>query len=569
MSTTYTCAPCDKDFEIPGAHREKRYLCPDCGHELSLAFQVEAEVPFPRPQGAVGPYRLLEQIGRGGTGVVFRAVDERTSRTVALKCLHGMTPDEVARFTREAKVASMLAHDHIARVLDVGEAGGTPYIALEFLDGRTLDQADLPMRGLLKAMATIAWAVHHAHEQGVLHRDLKPRNLLIDAAGKPWVLDFGLSKRVKADASTPTLSMTGLILGTPAYMSPEQARGDVHKLDRRTDVYGLGATLYHALTGAAPFSGESPIKVLMKVLSEDPAPLHRLNPNTSDALCRVVEKAMSKSPEARYATALAFAEDVERVLAGEPVTAAADRDELADLEETLASVSEALVSFPNDATLYGTRARVRSELAKLMRRRDGDPRRELLLAADDATRSLERGAGGAMLLLRGRLRTRLGDDLEGAVADLQKARELLPGDPQARSALAKAYAAMARRQAKRDLDASVLYESARAEAASLRGRLLASIDLSYARHRSSRGGDAVPLLEEAVLALDACVAADAKDAQALRLRGDACRAWAAVDPARCAPLAQRALEDYDAALRLVTSDRRCLAGRRKAEALIG
>ncbi len=565
---TYTCTPCDKDFEIPGAHREKRYLCPDCGRELALAFQVEAEVPFPRPQGAVGPYRLLEQIGRGGTGVVFRAVDDRTGRTVALKCLHGMTSDEVARFTREAKLASLLTHDHIARVLDVGEALGIPYIALEYLDGRTLDQADLPMRDLLRAMATVAWAVHYAHEKDVLHRDLKPRNLLIDATGKPWVLDFGLSKRVKGDASTPTLSMTGLILGTPAYMSPEQARGDVHKLDRRTDVYGLGATLYHSLTGAAPFSAESPIKVLMRVLSEDPIPVRRLNSNVGEALCRVVEKAMSKSPQGRYSTALAFAEDLERVLGDEPVSAAADRDELADLEETLASVTEALVSFPSDATLYATRAGVHAERAKLVKQRGGDCRAEWRLAAEDSTRSLERGAGGGMLLLRGQMRTRLGDDLEGAVADLQKARELVPGSSQPKAALARVYSAMARRQAKRGLDASVLYESARAEAAPIRGRLLASIDLSYARHRLARGAAAGPLFEEAIAALDTCIVTAPKDARALRLRGDACRAWAKADPSRRSALAKLALDDYDAALRLVTNDQRCVAGKRKAESLI-
>jgi len=567
MITHYRCAACDHEFEVPEAHREKRYLCPDCGAELGVAAPAPAS-PAPKPQVQLGPYRLLEQIGRGGTGVVFRAEDTRNGRTVALKCLQGLTADEVARFTREARMASSLSHENIARVVDVGEADGTPYIVLEFLEGRTIDAADLPIRDAIAAMATIARAMHHAHENRVLHRDVKPRNLLIDGAGKPWILDFGLSKRVATETATPTLSMTGLILGTPAYMSPEQARGEVHALDSRTDVYGLGATLYQVLSGAAPFGGESPLKVILKVLSEEPVRVEKLNRNVPAALARIVKRAMAKSRDARYVSALAFAEDLERFLRGEPVEPNAEAEELAELTETLGRITEALASFPADATLYATRARVHAERAGLLRRQGGAWRTDLDRAIDDATRALERGGDAVAFLLRGQFRLARGKDPEAAIADLSRARELLgPGDPRPKRALARAFAAVARRRAKRGLEAASWYEAARGESS---GRLRAWVDLQYARHLVTAGQDARALVEEAVGALDEVVRANARDSIALRLRADARRMAAEKERAagrEWRPLAALSLRDYDAVLRLVVRDSRATAGLEAVKAL--
>jgi serine/threonine-protein kinase len=269
-------------------------------------------------------YEVLDILGRGGMGVVYRARQKGLKRIVALKMILAgghAAPDQLARFHAEAEAVAQLLHPNIVQVYDVGEQDGLPYFSLEYVDGRPLDE-EIDGKPLLPRRAaelteTVARAMHYAHEHDIVHRDLKPANILLTADGTPKVSDFGLVKRLEGDSSQ---TRTGTIMGTPSYMSPEQGRGqkDVGPL---TDVYALGAILYCLLTGRPPFVAATAVDTVMQVLNDEPIPPSRLQAKTPRDLETIALKCLQKDPSRRYDNAAELADDLQRFLSGEPIKA--------------------------------------------------------------------------------------------------------------------------------------------------------------------------------------------------------------------------------------------------------
>ncbi|MFO0968450.1 MAG: serine/threonine-protein kinase [Gemmataceae bacterium] len=288
---------------------------------------------------AVAGYETLAELGRGGQSVVYEARQLNLNRLVALKMISGGAAAERehrARFHQEAEAVAQLQHPNIVRIHDVGEHDGQPYLALELVEGKSLTRwlAGRPQAPRLSAqvVATLALATHHAHQHGIVHRDLKPANVLMqlppsDSAGQdesapalecavPRITDFGLAKRLSEKAA---LTRTGHILGTPSYMAPEQAAGNNSAVGPGADVYGLGAILYEMLSGRPPFKAETAVETLRQVLDEEPAAPSQFRPEIPRALEAICLKCLEKTPERRYPTAAALAEDLERFLAGRKV----------------------------------------------------------------------------------------------------------------------------------------------------------------------------------------------------------------------------------------------------------
>lgn len=263
-----------------------------------------------------GDYVLVQQVGWGGHGVVYRAWQKSVRRWVALKFLHVGDAVAMQRFEREARVVAKLDHPNIVPLYDVGSFEGRAFITMKLIEGHTLENARLETTRALKLIAAAADAVQHAHEQGIVHRDLKPSNMMVSAEGHCYVMDFGLAQGLAGESK---LTKTGVVNGTPSYMSPEHARGLT--CDARSDVYSLGASLYELLGRRAPFEGATPVVVLASVISNEPLSVRHLNPNVTLEMDSVVAKAMDKVPSRRYQTAGAFAADVRRILAGQPVQA--------------------------------------------------------------------------------------------------------------------------------------------------------------------------------------------------------------------------------------------------------
>lgn len=269
----------------------------------------------------VGPYSLLSELGRGGMGIVYRAWHETLKRHCAVKVLGGMPSVRLReRFVLEGQAAARLGkHPHIVQVFDAGEADDTAYIAMELVDGTPLD-ALLAERGRIpeaEAIAIgrkVAMALGHAHQCGIVHRDMKPGNVIVDRDGEPLILDFGLAKDLGVADSA--LSVAGNIIGTPNYMPPEQADASRGSVDPRSDVYSLGATLYHALGGEMPFQAPRVVDTIVQVLSRQPPRLRPAAPVSRD-LEAVVLRAMEKRSRDRYQTALEMADDLARVAAGD------------------------------------------------------------------------------------------------------------------------------------------------------------------------------------------------------------------------------------------------------------
>jgi eukaryotic-like serine/threonine-protein kinase len=288
----------------------------------------------------VGDFELSREIGRGGMGVVYEAHDLKLKRRVALKMIKSgewASPEEVARFRAEAEAVARLQHPNIVQIYAVGEQDGRPYLALEFIDGGSLEALlsakPLPAPEAAALVETLARAVHYAHQCGIVHRDLKPANVLLTRGGThapadsislavshcPKVTDFGLAKRLQEGEPGPTHS--GAIMGTPSYMSPEQAGGRSRDIGPATDVYALGAILYECLTGRPPFKAANPMDTLMQVLADEPVPPSRLQPTVPRDLETICLKCLAKDVPRRYPSALELAEELQRFQRGEPIRA--------------------------------------------------------------------------------------------------------------------------------------------------------------------------------------------------------------------------------------------------------
>jgi serine/threonine protein kinase/tetratricopeptide (TPR) repeat protein len=272
-----------------------------------------------------GDYELLEEIGRGGQGVVFRAWQKSLNRTVAVKIIEiGQltTSAHLKRLRREAEAAAKLNHPGIVPIYEVGERDGTYYFSMRFVEGDCLDEVvnrgSISVRQAAELIAKVARTVHYAHEHGILHRDIKPGNILLDANGEPHLSDFGLARLVEHGS---TLTGTLEVMGTPCYMAPEQAVGNNTALCRGTDVYGLGAVLYELLTGNPPFSGATTYETIHLLLDSEPRQPRLLNRKIDRDLSAVCLKCLEKNPPYRYSSALDLAEDLERWLWHEPIHA--------------------------------------------------------------------------------------------------------------------------------------------------------------------------------------------------------------------------------------------------------
>lgn len=324
MHDTAHCPSCGRAMNAMVAHLG---FCPQCLLALAKGSAGRASEP-PRPTEitrSFGPYDLLDEIGRGGMGVVYRAWQRNLGRVVAIKMLApGIPPSPhfISRLHAEAQTAGSLHHPNIVAVYDVGAHDGQHFLAMEYVPGESLSRAGhghpLPSRSAAGYLQQIAEAVHHAHERGVLHRDLKPSNVIIDTNNRPRVTDFGLAKRLTAEAE---LTLTGQILGSPSYIAPEQVQGGKTSLDRRTDVYGLGAMLYFLLTCRPPFVADDLAHVMHLVVTADPLPPRRLNPSVPPDLETVCLKCLEKEASRRYSTAAELAEELGRFLRDEPVRA--------------------------------------------------------------------------------------------------------------------------------------------------------------------------------------------------------------------------------------------------------
>ena len=272
-----------------------------------------------------GDYELLEQIGRGGQGVVFRARQKSLNRTVALKIIglgQWATKAHLKRFRLEAEAAARLEHPGIVPIHEVGELDGSCYFSMKFVEGGQLDaipkREPMPIRQAVELIAKVARTVHYAHEHGILHRDIKPGNILLDAKGEPHLTDFGLARLVESESSvTQTLD----VFGTPSYMAPEQAVGNNAQVTGATDVYGLGAVLYQLLTGQPPFAGGTTYETIKLLLDTEPRQPRLLNPKIDRDLSTICLKCLEKDPKRRYSSALALAEDLGRWLKHEPIVA--------------------------------------------------------------------------------------------------------------------------------------------------------------------------------------------------------------------------------------------------------
>ncbi len=427
---------------------------------------VASAAPAPEPEDAllgrrIGPYLIQQRLGSGGMGSVYRALREDAyQQQVALKVIRpGLDSAEMLRrFRTERQVLAELPHPHIARLLDGGTTDeGRPYFVMEYIDGEPLDRycerRQLSTHERLRLFRAVCAAVQHAHERQVLHRDLKPGNVLVTADGTPKVTDFGLAKRLEDSAGASLgaeQTPSGAILGTPSYMAPEQAEGRRGEVGAAADVYALGAILYELLTGRPPFRAETPLDTVLQVLSEEPLPPRRLQPKLARDLETICLKCLQKEPGRRYASVAALAEDVRRFLEGEPIRARpvgrAERlwrwcRRKPALAMAAACAFLALVI----AGLFAYQAHLAEEQRRAEKRQYAEER-ALLAAMSGNSDEAERAIGeaellgaspGQMRLLRGQVAFYKGD-LQAARDHLEQAVKQMPDSVASRAMLALA-----------------------------------------------------------------------------------------------------------------------------------
>ncbi|MBL8799705.1 MAG: serine/threonine protein kinase [Planctomycetia bacterium] len=277
------------------------------------------------PGADFGKYELLDEIGRGGMGVIYKARQKDLERIVAIKMILSSqlaSRQQLERFLAEARAMARLQHPHIVRIHEIGELHGQPYLVMEYITGVSLAEhmrrQTVAPEEAARIVGLIARAVEHLHQQGIVHRDLKPSNILLDDQGMPYVTDFGLVKMVGSSSNVTT---TGAIVGTPAYMAPEQATGKPEQVGPCSDVYSLGAILYELLTGRPPFQEENPLDTLVQVIEGEPTQPRLLKPDLPPQLETICMQCLEKTAEERYRTAAALADDLDRFRQGEDVEA--------------------------------------------------------------------------------------------------------------------------------------------------------------------------------------------------------------------------------------------------------
>ena len=276
------------------------------------------------PKRRIGRYAKVEELGRGGMGVVHRCYDPHLHRHVAIKTIleTRADPESLARFEREARAAAKIHHPGIVKLLGVGQHEGHPYLVMDFVEGETLgvllEREQLTAHRIAEIIRRVARAISHAHDAGIIHRDIKPQNIMIDTQGRPSIMDFGLARDTSARRQ---LTQTGQIMGTPAYMAPEQADNSVGEHGPWTDVYAMGAVLYRALTGQTVFEASSPSALIMMILRDEPEPLRNIDPTINPDLETIALKCLEKSPHRRYRAATEVSDELQRFLDGEAILA--------------------------------------------------------------------------------------------------------------------------------------------------------------------------------------------------------------------------------------------------------
>ncbi|MCC6740210.1 MAG: protein kinase, partial [Planctomycetia bacterium] len=310
------CESCGARFNVVAWAPNRLYRCGKCQGVLRPV-EVSADVsvsgtkvmpavgsppPAAKAKQKLGNITLMRELGRGGMGVVYQGLQEDLRRTVAVKVLLNSDDAKLkARFLREARVVSKLRHPNIVGVHELGEAEGKAYFTMDFIEGGPLNALfapeRLPVKELLGIVATMARALDYAHRQGLVHRDIKPQNILVTSDGVPFLSDFGLAREVE---SSTRLTMSGAVMGTPSYMSPEQARGEGARVDHRSDLYSLGAVLYEGLTGRPPFDGKDLISLLEAIVKDDPVPPTALAAGVPRDVETICLKALDRNPERRY-----------------------------------------------------------------------------------------------------------------------------------------------------------------------------------------------------------------------------------------------------------------------------